>query len=173
MDVAEVTKVKRLNEETTVLWETPNLGARTKHALEDCGDTPNKDFLDQMATVEADLIARTGFGKKFAERLTLTGITMSRNSAGRRQFKPSAKLDIGWGETGISLPLMLAPDSDKPEAGNVLTDVEVKNIETLFELGLEYAQGERHQKGLALDGEGDDPDGGGDGEDPFAKAAAA
>jgi hypothetical protein len=180
----EVTKVRMLNRQTTVLWETPNGSDRTKCALEECADTPSKDFLDQFATVEADLAGKASFGKKFGDSFTLTGVTMSRNRGGRRQFVPTAKVDFGWGETGVTLPLLMEPDSEKPGTGdNVLTKVELENIEELFKLGLAYAQGEREQAELDLQGNaGDDEEGGDDdddeggdddgeeGVDPFAAA---
>jgi hypothetical protein len=148
----EVTKVKVLNDLTTVLWTKPNGRHTEKGSLEECPDTPHKDFLDQLATVEADLAAKVGFGKKFEGRFTLTGISLTRNSAGRRQFSPSAKVDFGWGETGVSLPLLLEPDSEKPDtADNVLSQHELENVEQLFAEGLKYAEGERHQATLKLE----------------------
>ena len=150
----EVTKVKRLNDLTTVLRTSKNGGHVETHALEDCPDVPDKDFLDQLATVEADLVAKSGFGKNFGWGFTLTGISMSRNRNGRRQFTPSAKLDMGWGETGTSLSLLLEPDSEKPStADNVLTKVELENIEQLFVEGAKYATGERHQSKLEIEDE--------------------
>lgn len=166
----EVTKVRRINEATTVEWTEPN-GRHTTHSvLSDCPDQPEKDFLDQFATVEADLAAKIGFGKKFGERFTLTGVTMSRNRAGRRQFVPTAKVDWGWGEIGGTLPLLLEPDSEKPSgADNVLTEAELANIEQLFAEAARYAKGEREQTTLDLEEEGGEEEPA----DPFDPAAAA
>lgn len=148
----EVKKVRRINEATTVEWTQPNGRHTTEAALNDCPDQPEKDFLDQFATVQADLAAKIGFGKKFGERFTLTGVTMSRNRAGRRQFVPTAKVDWGWGEIGGTLPLLLEPDTEKPSgADNVLTDVELANIEQLFAEAKRYAGGEREQATLPLE----------------------
>lgn len=154
----EVTKVKRLNEKTTVLWRAPNGRHHHNSELEECPDVPHDAFLDQFATVEADLKARIGFGKKFEGGFTLTGISMTRNNGGRRQFTVSANMNLGWGDTGTSLPFLLEPDSEKPStADNVLSPNELKNIEELFDQALKYAQGERHQATLAL--EDKEPDG--------------
>ena len=151
----EVTQVKRLNDQTTVVWETPNGRHVETHELTKCPDPPNKDFLEQLDLVEADLIARTGFGKKFGDGLTFTGISVTKNAAGRRQFVPSVLLDFGWGEVGSATALLLEPDDEgkRTTGANVLTPFELRNIEHLFELAEDYAGGERHQTGLELDDE--------------------
>lgn len=172
----EVTKVKRLNELTTVEWTKPNGRHNEDGSLKDCPDQPHKEFLDQLATVEADLVARAkgrvtfkaakaGTGRA-SENFTLTGISMTRNSAGRRQFSASAKADFGWGETGVSLPFLLEPDPEKPSTSdNVLSKQELANIEELFEQAQKYATGERHQATLDLEPGEDDP------ADPFDTGA--
>ncbi len=149
----EVTQVKRLNDATSVLWTTRNGQHEEKHSLDDCPDVPEKDFLDQMATVEADIVAKTGFGAKFGAGFTLTGISMSRNAAGRRQYVPHVKVNFGWGETGAAMSLLLAPDDEQKRTTgkNVLTPAELANIEQLFELGGKYATGSRHQQKLELE----------------------
>ncbi len=152
----DITQVKRLNETTTVLWTTPNGRQVETHELTKCPDPPGKDFLDQFDAVEADLIKRIGFGEKFGKGLTFTGISVTKNAAGRRQFVPSVKLDFGWGEVGAATALLLEPDDEgkRTTGANVLTVFELKNIEHLFKLAAKYAEGERHQAGLALeDGE--------------------
>ncbi len=151
----DITQVKRLNETTSVLWTTLNGRHVETHELMKCPDPPDKDFLDQFDIVEADLIARTGFGKKFGDGLTFTGISVTKNAAGRRQFVPSVKLNFGWGEVGAATALLLEPDDEgkRTTGANVLTPVELGNIEHLFELAGEYAVGDRHQAGLALEGE--------------------
>ncbi len=154
----DITQVKRLNETTTVLWTTPNGRHVETHELTKCPDPPDKDFLEQFDLVEEDLIARTGFGKKFGDGLTFTGIAVTKNAAGRRQFVPSVKLDFGWGEVGAATALLLEPDDEgkRTTGANVLTAFELGNIEHLFELAAKYAEGERHQTGLGLDGEEED-----------------
>ena len=90
--------------------------------------------------------------------LTLTGIAVTKNAAGRRQFVPTVMLNFGWGDVGASAAILLEPDDEgkRTTGENVLTPVEVENIEHLFKLAGEYASGERHQTGLALeDGEED------------------
>ena len=151
----DITQVKRVNDQMTVLWTTPNGRHLELHELTKCPDPPDKDFLEQLDTVEADIIARTGFGKKFGDGLTLTGISVTKNAAGRRQFVPSVKLDFGWGEVGAATALLLEPDEDgkRTTGANVLTDFELRNIEELFDLAAKYASGERHQTGLKLDGD--------------------
>ncbi len=151
----EVIQIKRLNEKTTVLWTTPNGQHVEHHDLTNCPDVPKEDFLEQLKLVEADLVKRTGFGSKFGAGFTLTGMSMTRNSAGRRQFSPSGMLDFGWGETGAAMAYLLEPDDEgkRTTGANVLTDKEVTQIETLFKLGAKYAAGERHQSKLALEDE--------------------
>ncbi len=149
----EVTQVKRLNDQTTILWTTPNGQHTEHHDLTNCPDVPKEDFLEQLKLVEADIVARTGFGSKFGGGFTLTGIAMTRNSAGRRQYVPTIKVDFGWGETGMAMSLLLAPDDEKKRTTgkNVLTEKEVTQIEALFMLGAKYAEGSRHQAKLELD----------------------
>ena len=149
----EVTQVKRLNDQTTILWTTPNGRYVENHDLTNCPDVPHVEFLDILATVEADLVAKAGLGVRFGNAFTLTGIAMSRNAAGRRQFVPSMKLDFGWGETGASMSLLLEPDAEnkRTTGANVLTDFELKNIEQLLEEGADYTRGTRHQIELELD----------------------
>jgi len=148
----EVTKVKRLNDLTTVEWTKPNGRHTEAGSLEECPDTPKKDFLDQFATVEVDLIAKTPFGKKFGDSFTLTGISLTRNAKGRRQFSPSGKIDFGWGEIGVSMPLLLEHDDEGGStAENVLTETETENIDQLFALAAEYATGAREQATLDLE----------------------
>ena len=149
----EVTQVKRLNDQTTVIWTTPNGQHLEHHDLTNCPDVPKEEFLEQFKLVESDLVARTGFGSKFGGGFTLTGIAMTRNAAGRRQFVPSVKVNFGWGESGGAMPLLLEPDAEKKRTtgANVLTEKEVTQIETLFKLGAKYADGERHQSKLELD----------------------
>lgn len=151
----EVTQVKRLNDQTTVLWTTPNGQHVEHHELVNCPDVPKEDFLEQLKLVESDLVKRTGFGERFAKGFKLTGVSMTRNSAGRRQFVPTVKVNFGWGETGMGMSLLLEPDDEKKRTtgANVLTAKEVTQIETLFKLGAKYANGERHQSKLALEGE--------------------
>jgi hypothetical protein len=148
----DITQVKRLNDQTTIVWTSPNGQHTENHDLTNCPDVPKKEFLDAMATVEADLTIRTGFGPKFAKGFKLTGISVTRNAAGRRQFVPSVKVDFGWGETGAAMPLLLEPDAEKKRTTgtNVLTPEGLANIEKLFELGAEYADGKRHQAKLEL-----------------------
>ena len=149
----EVTQVKRLNDQTTVIWTTPNGQHLEYHELVNCPDVPEQGFREQMLLVEAGLVAKTGFGEKFGKGFTLTGISMTRNAAGRRQFTPSAKVNFGWGETGSALSLLLEPDAEnkRTTGANVLTERELTQIETLFKLGAKYAAGERHQAKLDLD----------------------
>lgn len=160
MDISpkDITQVKRLNETTTVVWTTPNGRHVELHELHRCPDPPGQDFLDQMDTVEADLIARTGFGKKFGDGVTLTGVSVTKNSGGRKQFVPTIMIGFGWGEVGAATPLLLAPDDEgkRTTGENVLTDVELRNIEHLFELAAAYAGGERHQTGLGLEDGGEE-----------------
>ncbi len=153
MSEITITQVKRLNDQTTVLWTTPNGQHTEHHDLTNCPDVPKEDFLEQLKLVESDLVARTGFGSKFGSGFTLTGISMTHNSAGRRQFVPTIKVDFGWGETGMAMSILLAPDAEnkRTTGKNVLTEKEVTQIETLFKLGAQYAEGDRHQSKLALD----------------------
>lgn len=148
-----VLQVKRLNDQTTVVWTTPNGQHAENHDLTNCPDVPNEEFLDIMETVEADLVARTGFGTKFAKGLKLTGISVSKNAAGRRQFVPTVKIDFGWGEIGAPMALLLEPDEEgkRTTGKNVLTANELKNIEEFLLQGGKYADGERHQGGLQLE----------------------
>ena len=151
----QVTQVKRLNDQTTVLWTTPNGQHTENHDLTNCPDVPKEDFLEQLKAVEALIVAKTGFGSKFGGGFTLTGIAMTRNSAGRRQFVPTIKVDFGWGETGMAMSYLLEPDDEnkRTTGKNVLTEKEVTQIETLFKLGAKYADGERHQLKLELEDE--------------------
>ena len=148
-----VLQVKRINDQTTVEWETPNGQHAEHHELTACPDVPKEEFLDIMETVEADLVARTGFGAKFAAGFKLTGIQVSRNAAGRRQFVPTVKVNFGWGETGAAMSILLEPDEEgkRTTGKNVLTANELKNIEHFLEMGGKYADGERHQGGLKLE----------------------
>lgn len=155
----EVKEFKRLNGKTTVHRVSLNQGHEEDHILKGCPDTPSKDFLDQLATVEADLVARTGFGQKFGKGFKLTGIAVSKSASGRRQYTPTVLVDYGWGETGAAMPYLLEPDGPKKKTtvANVLTANELTNVETLLELALEYANGERHQAKLDLDGQESKP----------------
>ena len=150
----EVTQVKRLNDQTTVVWTTPNGQHTEHHDLPNCPDVPKEDFLEQFKLVEADLVARTGFGSKFGGGFTLTGIAMTRNAAGRRQFVPTIKVNFGWGETGMAMSYLLEPDAEKKRTtgANVLTEEDINQIQILFKLGAKYAAGERHQAKLELTG---------------------
>ena len=152
----DVQQVKRINDQTTVEWTTPNGQHQEHHDLTNCPDVPKEEFLDIMETVEADLVARTGFGAKFGNGFKLTGISVSKNAAGRRQFIPKVIVNFGWGETGAAMSLLLEPDDEKKRTSgkNVLTENELKNIEHFLKLGGEYAEGERHQGGLKLDATG-------------------
>ena len=149
----EVTQVKRLNDQVTVIWTTPNGQHLEHHDLTNCTDVPKDDFLEQLKLVEEVLVTRTGFGAKFAKGFKLTGISMTRNAAGRKQYVPSVKVDFGWGETGSAMSLLLAPDDEnkRTTGKNVLTGNEVTQIETLFLLGAKYAEGDRHQTALKLE----------------------
>lgn len=153
----EVTKVKRLHEKTTVLWTVPNGSHVEGGSLEECPDVPSSEFLGALAKVEVDLMAKakariTFKAKGDGSSLTLTGVSMTRNNAGRRQYKPSAIVDLGWGTTGVSLPLLLEPDAESDSgADNVLTDGEHKHLRELFALALKYAEGERHQATLDIE----------------------
>lgn len=159
----EVTKVKRLNDVTTVEWKRANGRHDELGQLAECPDTPNADFLIAFAAVQVALIAKTPFGKKFSDSFTLTGVSVTKNAKGRRQFSPSGKIQFGWGEIGVSMPLLLEHDGDGGTAENVLTEKETENIDDLFNQALRYAQGEREQATLDLkDGEA-----AADGEDPF------
>ena len=151
----DITQVKRLNDQTSIVWTTPNGQHVEHHELTNCPDVPKEDFLEQMQLVEALLVKKTGFGAKFGEGFTLTGISLTHNAAGRRQFVPSVKVNFGWGETGAAMSLLLEPDAEKKRTtgANVLTEAEVTQIETLFKLGAKYADGERHQSRLELDNE--------------------
>lgn len=148
----EVTQVKRLNDQVTILWTTPNGQHLEHHDLTNCPDVPNEDFLEQFKLVEADIVERTGFGAKFGKGFTLTGISMTKNAAGRRQYVPSVKVNFGWGETGAAMSLLLEPDAEnkRTTGKNVLTKPQLTQIVTLFKLGAKYAAGERHQAKLAL-----------------------
>ncbi len=148
-----ITQVKWLKDQMTVLWTTPNGQHVEHHDLTNCPDFPKAEFIEQLQLVESDLVAKTGFGTKFGSGFTLTGIAMTHNSAGRRQFVPSVKVNFGWGETGGAMPILLAPDDEnkRTTGKNVLTEKEVTQIETLFKLGAKYADGDRHQAKLALE----------------------
>jgi hypothetical protein len=147
----EVTKVKILNELTTIEGTAPNGRHTSGWDLTDCPDKPHKEFLAALELVRGDLLAKTPFGKKFGDGFTLTGISVSRNTAGRRQFSASAKIDFGWGETGVSIPLLLAYDMEKQGADNVLSETETAHVDELFAEGLRYYEGARHQTELALE----------------------
>ena len=152
----EVIEFKRLNEKTTVHRQSLNKGHPEEHLLKGCPDVPHEDLLDQFATVEADLISKTGFGAKFGNGFKLTGLSVTKSASGRRQFTPTGKLDYGWGPVGVTMPYLLAPDDEnkKTKGANVLTPNELGNIETLLELVGDYATGERHQAKLNLEGDG-------------------
>lgn len=164
MPPKEVTEVRRLKEKTSVLYRKRNGQHFENGGLEGCPDVPSKDFLDQWATVEADLAAKVALGAKFTARLKLTGYSVSWNKAGRAQYTPKVSIDFGAGTTFTALPFYLEPDETKKGDGaKVLTKVELENIRTLFELGLEYLKPKnRHQTKLPLGGE--DGEGEGDGE---------
>lgn len=151
MKPREFSKVKRVNKGVTILWSSPNGQHREEGSLKDCPDTPNGDFLDQMATVEADIVGKIGFGAEFARSFTLTGITLSRNNNGRREFTPSATMDFGWGVKGFSIPTLLEPDDEAGSSSKVLTASELSNMEELFNQAALYVDGNRHQAGLPLD----------------------
>lgn len=172
----DIKKVKRLNDLTTVEWTKPNGRHTEAGSLEECPDTPKKEFLDQFATVQADLIAKTPFGKKFADSFTLTGVSLTKNAKGRRQFSPSGKIQFGWGEIGVSMPLLLEHDDEGGStAENVLTEAETRNIDELFALAEDYVSGEREQATLDLeDKEPTDPfDGAEENEEEHELAGAA
>ncbi len=153
----EVTQVKRTDEKTTVLWTVPNGRHTAKGSLEDCTDVPEQDFLEAMDVVEGDLCARTKFGEAFERGLTLTGLSMTRNRGGRRQYTPSVLIDFGWGPNGHSMPFLLEPDSEQGAGTEkVLTEEEHEHIETLFNLAARYTKpANRHQSKLALEEEED------------------
>lgn len=177
----EVTKVKFIGEEVTVLRTKPNGRHDEGLSLEKCPDPPEESFKDALARVEACLVERAKgkvtFKKapadagKASEQFTLTGISMSRSVNGRRQFTASCKIDLGWGEKGASLALLLEPDEERDGEsgignGNVLTDEELEAIESLFAEGNRYAEGHREtQREMPL-GEGED-EAAPDGTDPF------
>ncbi len=149
----DITQVKRVNDQTTIVWTTPNGQHEEHHELTACPDVPKQEFLDAMAGVEADLVTRTGFGTKFGKGFKLIGVAVTPNANGRRQFVPSVKIDFGWGERGTAMSLLLEPDAEgkRTTGTNVLTDAEVKALDHLFECGERYATGERHQAKLALE----------------------
>ncbi len=149
----DITQVKRVNDQTTIVWTTPNGQHEENHELTNCPDVPEQEFLEAMDGVEADLVARTGFGAKFGKGFKLIGVAVTPNANGRRQFVPSVLIDFGWGEKGVPMALLLEPDAEKKRTtgANVLTDAEVKRLEALFECGAAYATGERHQAKLALE----------------------
>ncbi len=171
MPPKEVTEVRRLKERTTVRYRKKNGQHFEEGGLSDCPDVPDGDFLDQWATVQADLAAKIALGDAFTGRLALTGYSVTWNTAGRAQYTPKVSIDFGNGKTFMALPFYLAPDEErKAEGGKVLTPVELANIETLFQLGLEYLKpGSRHQTKLDMrGGEGPGEDAG---EDPEASDA--
>ncbi len=149
----DITQVKRVNDQTTIVWTTPNGQHEEHHELTACPDVPDQLFLEAMAAVEADLVKRTGLGEKFAKVFKLIGVSVTPNANGRRQFVPKVKIDFGWGEKGAAMSLLLEPDDEgkRTTGKNVLTDVEVKRLDALFECGAAYATGERHQAKLALE----------------------
>lgn len=186
----EVTKVKHIQEKVTVLRARQNGRHDESLSLEDCPDKPEKAFLDALATLAACVVARAkgcvtfkaakpGEGKA-SEYFTLTGVTMSRNVNGRRQFTISCKMDLGWGEKGASLALLLEPDEEREDGPNVLSKEELAAIEALFAEGNRYAEGARETQGEmdmedggAAPGEEDEGDATPDGSDPFAPESTA
>lgn len=154
MPPKEVTEVRRLKEKTSVLYRRKNGQDFETGGLEGCKDVPESDFLDMWAVVQADLAAKVGLGQKFADRLTLTGYSVTWNNAGRAQYTPKVAIDFGAGTTFTALPFYLEPDETrKTEGGKVLTKVELENIKHLFELGLAYLKpAGRHQTKLDIKG---------------------
>lgn len=147
----EVTHVKQTSTGVTVRWTQENGKHEESTALENCPDGPNTDFDAAMDAVEADIVRRCVIkGATFAKAFTLTGVSVSRDSAGNRQFKPSGVLSYGWGESGQSLPILRQKVED--ESGvSVLGDIELAHIDTLLTEAAKYASGTRDQGELGLD----------------------
>ena len=155
----EVTQVKQTGKGITVRWTLPNGNHTSKTELEDCPDNPSDEFRAAMKAVEGSLVRRCSIkGVSFAGAFRFTGISMSRDSAGHRQFKPSGSLEYGWGESGQSLPL-LREKVDSETGKSILSDIELKQIETLQHEAAKYASGGREQEEMFEDDEDEAADG--------------
>lgn len=152
----EVTHVKQTAKGVTVRWTLPNGNHTSNTELEDCPDAPSDEFKAAMKAVEAGLVRRSSIkGASFASGFRFTGISVSKDSAGHRQFKPSGSLEYGWGESGQSLPLLR--EKVESETGkSILSDIELKQIETLLHEAAKYASGSREQEEMDLDDEAAD-----------------
>jgi hypothetical protein len=146
----EVTLVKHLSEKTTVEWSDEGSGMCGSF-VRDCPDEPSAEFRAALEAVRLDLLNRMAIDSaKLRERFRLTGVSVSLSSAGHRQFKPSGTLEFGWGESGVSLPL-LRERVDEEAGTSVLSDVELKHVEVLLDEGASYAVAARNQGELALE----------------------
>ena len=150
-----ITKVKHHDGKTTVEWTDPNGKHLESTTLTDCPDPPKKSFLEALAAVEQEVVRRIGIqGKSFSAAFSLTGVTVSTNIHGHRQFKPSGYLRCGYGGgTGMSLPL-LREKVDDEGGDSVLSDVALKRFEKLLSEALAYSKQDRQQTSLGLDGTG-------------------
>lgn len=149
-----ISKVKHHDGRTSVEWTEPNGKHLASASLVDCPDVPEASFLEALEAVQTEILRRIGItGQTFAKAFVLTGISVSTNLHGHRQFKPSAYLRCGYGGgTGISLPLLR--EKVEAEGGdNVLSDVALKHVEKLLAEGARYANQERAQGELGLDSE--------------------
>lgn len=146
-----VRKVKYLSERMTVERVEANGRHTETLLLEGCPDPPKESFLDALEAVRKDALARLGLGAQFTKATKISGVTVSRDGQGHRQFKLSATVETKTGVSGFSLPLM-REKVESEEGVTVLSAIELKRIEKLLGEAENYALGARIQGELDLDG---------------------
>lgn len=150
-----VTMVKHMGERTTVVRTEPNGNHRHEVTLRDCPDPPDAAFTEALAAFGRDVLGRCKLGAVFTRNATVTGVTVSTTGQGHRIFKPSGKIATGYGDTGISFPLLREQVEDEASA-TTLSEVELRRVEALLAAAEAYATGQRVQLELPLDNDGTD-----------------
>lgn len=143
----EVTKVKVLNAGTTIELEAKNEGHPEPRQLKDCPDR-SKELEEALDGLKVEVCRLLGFTTKgMKTRVRVTGVSVSRDANGHRQFVLTTKYRTNVGEASLNVPRLREQVED--EAGEtVLSDVQLKRIEKVLAAGLSYYNGQRVQGDL-------------------------
>lgn len=150
----EVVAVKYLGDRTSVERERMNGESVETLSLRDCPDPPRNSFLEALEAVRKDVLARIGLGAVFSKATKVTGVKVSTDRYGHRLFSITATVQGKYGPAfGIPFPL-LREKVENEEGETVLSTMELKRIDKLLDEAQRYAEGQRVQATLDLDGTG-------------------
>lgn len=135
-------------------WEEAN-GQDVQTTELSSRDAPLPEFTDAVQNLKGDFLHVLGLPTKkdFAERVEMTGMSLSETSNGVRGFILTGKLTApGGGVVGLVTPRLAEPSEDEEADGDArLTEAQVERVEAALHEAARYASGERVQRQLELE----------------------